>query len=256
MKISVITAVFNGCATIKDTLDSVFEQTHPHVELIVIDGGSTDGTLGIVEGCRDRIAVLVSERDDGIYDALNKGLALATGDVVGFLHSDDVLARPDVLARIAAAFEEETVDAVYGDLVYVARTDMRKVIRRWRAGEFSPSRLSWGWMPPHPTFYARRQVYERWGRFDTRLRIAADYDCMLRVLSCGRVNPTYIPEVLVRMRMGGLSNRSVKNLFLKSLEDYRALRDNRIGGFGALAWKNISKINQFIPNVSLRKLNS
>ena len=254
MKISVITAVFNGCETIKDTLDSVLDQTHPHVELIVVDGGSTDGTLGIVERCRDRIAVLVSERDDGIYDALNKGLALATGDVVGFLHSDDVLARPDVLALIAAAFDDEAVDAVYGDLVYVYRTDMRKVIRRWRAGEFSPSRLSWGWMPPHPTFYVRRQVYERWGRFDTRLRIAADYDCMLRILSRGRVNPRYIPEVLVRMRTGGLSNRSVKNILRKSLEDYRVLRDNGIGGLGALAWKNISKINQFFPSFSPRRV--
>lgn len=244
MKISIITAVFNSCDTIADTLASVLEQTHADIEWIVIDGGSTDGTLDILHIHTDRIAVLVSEPDHGIYDALNKGLLRATGEVVGFLHADDVYADATVLENIAAAFSDRTVGAAYGDLVYVRRDAPRQVLRYWRAGEFVREKLKQGWMPPHPTFYARRSLYERLGGFDTGYRIAADYDCMLRFLQSGMA-VHYIPRVLVRMRTGGASNRSLKSLLRKSYEDYRALKTNRVAGLWALVWKNLGKLPQW-----------
>ena len=256
MKISIITATQQCVDTLGDCLASVAGQSYPDREHIVIDGASTDGTLAVLEAHRPQLAALVSEPDQGLYEALNKGLARASGDVVGFLHADDLYADADVRARIAAAFattsDRGTVEAVYGDLVYVAKEDTNRVIRYWRAGEFQPVRLRWGWMPPHPTLYLRRSVYQRQGGFDPRYRIAADYDLMLRVLGGGGGRPVgqvvYLPQVLVRMRVGGTSNRSLSKILLKSREDYRALRANRIGGFGALAWKNLSKLPQFFQN--------
>lgn len=245
MKISVVTAVFNNRATIAGAIDSALAQAGANLELVVIDGGSTDGTLEVLRGYGERIAVFVSEPDGGIYEALNKGISRATGEVVGFLHSDDLFADSSVLVRITRAFGDPAVDAVYGDLLYVKKDTPSQVIRYWRAGNYSPSRLGWGWMPPHPTFYVRRSVYQQLGGFDTSYRIAADYDCMLRFLARGGIRVAYIPEVLVKMRVGGASNRSLSNVLTKSAEDYRALRANGIGGVGALVWKNLSKIKQF-----------
>jgi glycosyltransferase len=245
LKISVITAVRNRVATVGEALDSVHSQSWPDVEHVVIDGVSTDGTLELLETRRSEIAVLVSERDSGIYDALNKGLKLATGDVIGLMHSDDIYADEHVLADIAAAFADPDIDAAYGDLDYVSQTDTTRVIRHWRSGEYSPRRLAQGWMPPHPTLYLRRHVIERWGGFDASFRIAADYDAILRYFGRGRIRSAYVPRVLVKMRVGGESNRSVGRMVRKSREDYAALRRNDIGGLVTLARKNLSKIGQF-----------
>ena len=247
MKISVITAVYNRVATIGDALDSVRAQTWPDVQHVVIDGASTDGTLEILQARRSEIAVLVSEPDKGIYDALNKGIARATGDVIGLMHSDDLYADERVLADVASAFSDPTVDAVYGDLDYVAQGDTSKVIRRWRSGEYAPALLSRGWMPPHPTLYVRRQVIEKWGAFDTSFRIAADYDAILRYFGQGKVRSAYVPRVMVKMRVGGESNRSMDRILRKSREDYRALKKNSAGGIATLVWKNVSKIGQLLP---------
>ena len=246
MKISIITAVYNRVATIGDALDSVRAQTWPDVEHVVIDGASTDGTLELLQARRDGISVLVSEPDKGIYDALNKGIAWATGDVIGLMHSDDLYADQSVLADVAAAFDDPKVDAVYGDLDYVARDDTSRVIRRWRSGAYSPELLRRGWMPPHPTLYLRRQVIERWGAFDANYRIAADYDAILRYFCRGSIRPAYVPRVLVKMRVGGESNRSVGRVLRKSREDYAALRRNQAGGLVTLAFKNLSKVRQFL----------
>ncbi len=245
MKISVVTAVYNNRGTVAAALESALQQTHDDVELVVIDGGSTDGTLAVLQAYADRIAVLVSEPDSGIYDALNKGIRLAGGEVVGFLHSDDLYADAEALRRVARAFAENEVAAVYGDLLYVRKEAPDRVVRTWRAGQFAPSRLARGWMPPHPTFYARREVYAELGGFDTSFRIAADYDCMLRFLGREGVRVGYIPHVLVKMRVGGASNRSLGNILRKSAEDYRALKANGVGGLPALAWKNLRKLPQF-----------
>ncbi len=245
IKISVITAVYNGQETVSQTLNSVLSQSYKLVESIVIDGASTDGTLAVIEAYRHRLSVFISEGDSGIYDALNKGIKHATGNVVGFLHADDVFENNEVLAKVAAAFQDPLVEAVYGDLVYVRQADINQVIRYWKSGLYDDVALSRGWMPPHPTFYVRRSVYERLGGFDTRYSIAADYDSVLRFLAVGKIRADYIPEVLVRMRTGGISNRSLKNILLKSLEDIEVLRRLHVGGFFTLFQKNISKMRQF-----------
>ena len=246
VKISVITAVYNCQKTIAQAIESVLSQSYPEVESVVIDGASTDGTLAILESFRPRLGKLISEKDRGIYDALNKGIKESTGDIVGFLHSDDLYQDTHVLEKVARAFEDAEVDAVYGDLVYVKHEDIKQVVRYWRSGAFSQGALSYGWMPPHPTFYVRRSVYEQLGGFDTRYRIAADYDTVLRFLGTNKIKVAYVPEILVRMRVGGISNRSLKSIWMKTKEDYLVMKRNRIGGVLAIAWKNLSKVVQFV----------
>jgi glycosyltransferase len=245
MKISVITAVYNRQDTIGDAMRSVQTQSHRPLEHVVVDGASRDGTLEVVERLRDATTRLLSEPDEGIYDAINKGLRIATGDVLGLMHSDDVFAHDDVLRKIAKAFTDPAIDMVYGDLDYVAKSDMSKVIRAWKAGPFSPERLARGWMPPHPTLYVRRRVIEQHGAYDTSYRIAADYDAVLRWFGKAKLRAAYIPEVMVKMRVGGESNRSLGRIIAKSHEDYRTLRAHNVGGIGTLLWKNLSKVGQF-----------
>lgn len=245
MKISVVTAVYNRAATVGDALASVQSQTYQNLEHVLQDGGSTDGTLDILERHDDPRMVLTSERDDGIYDAINRGKARATGDVVGLMHSDDIFAHDGVLEQVAEAFSDPEIDCVYGDLQYVAADDTTRVIRHWTSGAFSRDQLTRGWMPPHPTFYIRRSLLERHGAYDTSFQIAADYDAMLRWLWTHKLRPAYIPDVMVKMRVGGESNRSLGRIVRKSREDYRALKRNNVGGIGALAQKNMSKIKQF-----------
>ncbi|OZG73678.1 glycosyl transferase [Hahella sp. CCB-MM4] len=246
MKISVITATWNSEDTIKETLDSMSAQDYENIEYIVIDGGSRDNTLKIIRDSGVKVDILVSEKDGGIYDALNKGIALATGDVIGFLHSDDVYASNSVLTKISQAFEHTGVDAVYGDLEYVSGIDESKVIRKWVSGKFNRRKIGFGWMPPHPTFYMKRKHYQKYGGFSLGYKIAADYDSILRYLWKNSLDAKYIPDVLVRMKTGGASNRSLKNILIKSKEDFQALKANGISPLFPLIWKNISKIPQFI----------
>jgi len=250
MKISVVTAVYNRRDTIGDAMKSVYAQTYQDLEHIIQDGGSTDGTLDAIEASSVPQTLLVSEPDHGIYDAINRGIARARGDVIGLMHSDDVFAAPDVLSKVAACFQDDTVDGVYGDLTYVAAHDPGRVIRYWKSGEYTPAKLARGWMPPHPTLYLRREVFERWGLYDRSFQIAADYDAMLRYLCKGQVQLAYIPEVLVAMRVGGESNKSFGRIVQKSREDYRAICTNGVGGVSTLFMKNASKIKQFIQRES------
>lgn len=228
------------------TIVSVNEQAYPNVEHVFVDGASTDQTLSVIEKDSLRTKRVMSEPDKGIYDALNKGIALATGDVIGFLHADDFYAHPGVLSEIANQFSNNGVSAVYGDLHYVSQSNTDKVIRQWQTRQYSPGRLRRGWMPPHPTLYVRRSWYDRVGGFDTRYRIAADYFCMLQLFSQADFNARYIPEVLVKMRVGGVSNRSLKNIIQKSREDLDALKRSGVGGVGTLVAKNLRKLGQFI----------
>lgn len=244
MKVSIITVAYNCASTISDTLRSVASQTHKAVEHIVIDGASTDATLAIVNEYGAHVASVVSEPDSGIYEAMNKGLALATGEFVGFLNADDVYANEQVVARIAGAADELQSDVVYGDLVYVDQNNLGKVFRRWHSGTFAPSRLRFGWMPPHPTFYVRTQILKSQGGFDTRYRIAADYDCMLRTLMSPGAQVAYVDDVLVHMRTGGASNNSFNSVVRKSREDLDAIRRNGLDGVFTLACKNLRKVPQ------------
>jgi glycosyltransferase len=246
VKISIVTAVINRVDTIADALASVQAQTHTPLEHIIQDGGSTDGTLDIIKANESGATHLVSEPDWGIYDAINRGISRATGEVVCLMHSDDFFAHGMVLERIAQAFTDPEVDGVYGDLDYVSAAKPDKVIRHWRSGPYRRSLLKRGWMPPHPTLYLRREVFQQWGLYDPDFRIAADYDAMLRYLWKGRVRLAYLPEVLVKMRAGGESNRSLGHILQKSREDYWSLRRNGVGGAGVLLAKNARKIGQFV----------
>ncbi|MDZ7924745.1 MAG: glycosyltransferase family 2 protein [Marinagarivorans sp.] len=224
MKISIITATWNSAKTINATLASLAIQTHQDYEYIVIDGGSSDNTLDVIKESGARVDHLVSEKDKGIYDALNKGIALATGDYVGFLHSDDFFASSLTLSNMHKLLSEKSSDAIYADLEYVDKNDTAKVIRRWQSGDYQKSKLKMGWMPPHPTFYMRRDLYQEFGCFDLTYKIAADYDSLMRYLWVKGVKPEYLPEVTVKMRVGGASNRSLKNIIQKSREDIRVMQ--------------------------------
>ena len=248
MKISIITVVWNNKETIKDAIDSVLSQTYNNIEYIVVDGASSDGTVEVVQGYGDKISTFVSEKDKGIYDGLNKGISLATGELIAFLHSDDLYASSSVIEDIVKQFEsDDSLDGVYGDLIYTPKSDTSKVLRYWKSKDFDSSLLKQGWMPAHPTLILKKEVYEKYGNFDLGFKIAGDYDFMLRVLSAG-IKVKYIPQVLYKMRVGGASNRSFKNIMLKSKEDLRALRKNGVGGVYSLIVKNLSKIKQFGNN--------
>jgi len=249
MKISIITAVYNNESTIRDAIESVLSQTHNDIEYIVIDGKSTDKTFEIINEYKENIDIIVSEKDAGIYDALNKGIANATGDVVCFLHSDDIYEDEKVVEKVNNLFEKKDVDSVYGDLVYVKKEDIMNVVRFWKSGEFTQKKLKNGWMPPHPTFFLKREVYENYGSFDTSFKIAADYDTVLRFLGVQKISTAYLPEVLIKMRLGGVSNNGVANLKKKIAEDIKALKKNNIGGYHTIFMKNISKLPQFLKKV-------
>lgn len=224
MKVSVITAVLNARDTLADTVDSVSRQTHSDREHIIIDGGSDDGTVDVLRACGNSVTQWISEPDRGIYDAMNKGIRLAEGDIIGLLNADDVYADERVLERVVAAFREHDVEACYGDLVYVRATDLSRVVRYWRSRSYQPGLFERGWMPAHPTFFVRRETYRRLGLYNLRLRFQADFELTARFMAAHRITTHYIPEVLVRMRMGGTTNRSLANIVRGNLESYRAIR--------------------------------
>jgi glycosyltransferase len=245
MKVSVIVTVFNNASTIIDAIDSILLQDYSNIECIVIDAGSTDGTIEALNQNISKIDVFVSEADKGIYDGLNKGVAMATGDVIAFLHSDDVYADTKVVSDVVSQFQPK-IQGVYGDLVYTEIDNFNKVIRYWRSKPFASTLLNDGWMPPHPTLFLRRSVYEKYGSFDTSYSISGDYEFMLRILKEGVV-VSYVPRVLYKMRIGGKSNRGIVNLFNKSVEDLRAMRYHGLRNpFYGLLYKNISKLIQLI----------
>ncbi len=244
-KISIITATFNSARTIQGTLESLKQQSYSNFEHVVVDGLSTDRTLKVIEEFGIKGAVIDSRSDQGIYDALNRGIGLATGDVIGFLHSDDYYPNPDVLSRIAKAFENPSIAMCFGDLAYVRQEDASVVVRRWISGKFRPTRLKFGWMPPHPTLYVRRELLQR-HLFNVEYRISGDYEAMLRLLvRLSSQQVAYIPHELVHMRLGGASNKSVANLLKKTKEDWRAIRSNKVGGVVTLVSKNVRKLPQF-----------
>lgn len=243
--ISIITITYNSAKTLPHTINSIRSQTYRNVEYIVVDGGSTDGTLDIVEANRDLVSKWVSEPDGGIYDAINKGIAMATGDYVGLLHADDMMADTNVLQSIHRAIDQHRPDALYGDLDYIAADNSGRVIRRWISSPFHPSMLKRGWMPPHPTLYVKREWFNRIGNYNQQMKIAADYDFILRLFSKPELQTIYIPQCLVKMRVGGASNRSIKNILIKMKEDYQAIKNNQIGGMATLLVKNFSKVGQF-----------
>ena len=228
MKISVITVCYNSAATIADTLSSVANQTWNDIEHIVIDGASTDGTQALIGRKGARVALVVSEPDAGIYDAMNKGLSLASGEVIAFLNADDVYAHSRVLEDVAECMQEEGLDALYGDTEFVRPDDLLKPTRRYSSERFRPSRIAWGWMPAHPSLFLRRQVIERYGGFRVDYQIAGDFELIARIFHKNMLSYKYVPEVFVRMRTGGVSTRGLRSIFLLNREVLRACRENGI----------------------------
>lgn len=246
-KISVVTVCYNSADTLEATLQSVAAQSHDAVEHVVVDGGSTDGTVEILARWKDRLAVVVSEPDRGLYDAMNKGIGLATGDVIATLNADDLYADADVLRDVAAVFDADPgVQATYGDLLYVRRDDVNAVVRVWRSGRPGPRGIARGWHPPHPTFMVRREVYARCGLFRLDYKLAADIELLVRFTGKCRVPLHYIPRVLVRMRMGGVSNRRVSTVIAQNRWVLTAYRDNGIARSPLLMlYKLVDRLRQY-----------
>lgn len=246
MKVSIITGTYNSAATVADTLESVQRQTYAEIEHIIVDGESEDDTLDVLEIVGHK-GIVVSERDNGIYDAMNKGIRLASGDIIGILNSDDFYPSDNVIEKVVRTFKTTGCDAVYGDLDYVDSNKTTKVLRKWVAGGYDPELFYHGWMPPHPTFFVRKEVYEKFGTFNTALKSSADYELLLRLLFINRIKVSYIPGVMVHMRAGGQSNSSILNRIKAHREDHKAWKLNNISPkWFTLALKPMRKVKQFI----------
>lgn len=258
MKISIITVVYNNKDTIQDAMNSVLSQDYDDLEYIIIDGASVDGTIEVIKDVAERYSKrsikFISEKDCGIYDAMNKGIGLATGEVVGLLNADDVYVDNLVLKRIADVFADSAVESSYADLVYVDKSDLNKVIRYWKSCNYQDGLFIKGWAPPHPTFFARRSIYESYGLFDLRYKLAADFELMARFLVKYRIRAVYIPMVLVKMRIGGATNKSVINILKQNLEIYRAGKKNdvKISLTAFVLKKSMDRIIQFISRPEKR----
>ena len=246
MKVSIITATYNSARTIRDTITSVNKQTYKNVEHIIIDGASDDKTLQIAE-FYGHTGPIVSEKDNGIYEAMNKGVTLAKGDIIGILNSDDFYPDANVIGKVIEAFEDKNVDAVYGDLLFIDAANSQKVNRRWIAGGYDKKLFYRGWMPPHPTFFVRREVYEKFGQFDLNLKSSSDYELLLRFLLLHKIKVKYLPGVMVHMREGGHSNKSIFHRLAAHKEDYMAWKSNGLSPkWYTLTMKPLRKVKQFV----------
>jgi glycosyltransferase len=250
VKITIITPSFNSSKVILSCIDSVKNQTFKDIEHIIVDGKSTDGTLDIINKYAANKnfykVIVICERDKGIYDALNKGIKISSGDIIGILHSDDFFAESSTLEKINKKFNENNCDGVYGNIEYVSVDNPNKTIRYWNADSCSPGKFKYGWHPPHTSLFLKRMVFEKYGLYRTDLTIASDYEAMLRYIHKYGIKLAYLPEVLVKMRLGGASNKSIKNLIITTIEDYKAWRLNGLkGGLQAVILKKLRKLPQF-----------
>lgn len=227
IKVSIITVVWNGEKTIKDTIESVLSQTYSDIEYILIDGCSTDKTVEIINDYEQKISKFISEPDNGIYDAMNKGIDMATGDIVGILNSDDFYIDELTIGKVVKEFEEKLVDSVYADLVYIKPENLNKTVRYYDSSIFNPSKFAYGLMPAHPTFFVKREIYKKYGMFRTDLKVAADFDILARFLYIHKISYSYINEVLVKMRTGGVST-SFSSIWINNIETLKVCRENGI----------------------------
>jgi len=253
MKLTIITATFNSAETIISCLKSVQEQTYTNIEHLIQDGHSQDDTINLINNFNSGNIRITSEPDTGLYDALNKGISHATGDVIGLLHSDDIFGSPVILEHIMNLFIKKNLDVAYGDLVYVNQGNRNKTIRYWKSKSFSKGLIKRGWMPPHPTVFMRKSVYLQYGLYDSKYKISADYEYILRIFLNTELKVEYLPEVVTKMTIGGKSNKSIKNIIIKSYEDYKILKGKRINfPLVVLLIKNLRKFNQFFIRPSGR----
>jgi glycosyltransferase involved in cell wall biosynthesis len=247
MKVSIITITFNSAETVEDTIQSVMAQDYQDIEYIIVDGASSDGTMDIVGRYSHAIAKVVSERDKGIYDAMNKGVSAATGDIIGILNSDDFYANHTVISDVVKRFKQTGAEGLYADLVYVDRNETNKIIRAWKSGEYRVGMFLQGWMPPHPTFFVMRKWYETFGKYSIELRSSSDYELMLRFIHKHHLKLAYLPQVITKMRAGGQSNVTLKNRWRANREDRLAWKMNGLQpGFFTLVRKPLSKLLQYL----------
>jgi glycosyltransferase involved in cell wall biosynthesis len=246
MKISIITITYNSAATIEQTIRSVLDQTYKNIEYIIVDGLSKDNTIEIINKYKDKIAKVVSEKDNGLYDALNKGIAQATGDVIGIIHSDDFYTSNSVIENVVETFKSTGADGVYADLYYVDKDDTGKIKRKWHSGNYKEGAFLSGWMPPHPTFFLKKEMYDKYGKYDTSFRSAGDYELMLRMIHKHKIKLAYLDQYIVKMRTGGVSNVTMKNRVDANMDDRRAWTINGLKPrFYTLTIKPLRKIFQF-----------
>jgi len=246
VKVSIVTVCYNSAETIENTLISVISQSYPNIEYIVIDGQSTDATLEIIGRYKSKLAKVISEPDKGIYDAINKGIQLASGELVGVLNSDDFYVNSSVIEEVVKTLQQQNADCVYGDLQYVDRQNTDLIKRNWVSGKYEQGLFYKGWMPPHPTFFIKNECYKKYGYFNLKLKSAADYELMLRMLHVHQIKAAYLPKVLVKMRVGGKSNISLMNRIKANREDKLAWNINGIKPrFYTLLMKPLSKLGQF-----------
>jgi glycosyltransferase len=253
MRVTIITVTFNSALYLQDCIESVIAQDYPDIEHIIVDGGSSDGTISIIKKYEKHIAKWVSESDRGMYDAINKGMEMATGDVIGILNSDDVLASRDVIAAIAGYFIRHQVDSVYGDLVYVDKINTRKVIRYWKGFDYKRARFHYGWMPAHPTFYIKADLLKDLGGYESHYFTAADYELMARYLYRYRISSKYLGKLIVKMRVGGQSNRNFYSRIRANRRDYLAMKKNKLPlPFLSSILKPLIKLHQYYYTLSHR----
>ncbi|MEM7367595.1 MAG: glycosyltransferase family 2 protein [Bacteroidota bacterium] len=251
MKVSIITVSYNSASCIKSCIDSILSQDYPNIEYIIIDGASTDGTVDIIRSYGEMVSRFISEPDQGIYDAMNKGVKLAQGDIVGLLNSDDLYANSQVISRVVQEFQSSQADTVYGDLVYIQDHNMDQIVRYYPGVDFHPNKLRKGMMPPHPTFFVKRHLYETYGLFNTQYAICADFDFMVRLFHKHEVSYSYIPEVMVKMRTGGSSTQGLKSTLTINQEMLQSCRSHGIQtNLPMIYSKYFSKVFQLVKKPS------
>ncbi len=246
MKVSIITATYNSEAYLEQTILSVLEQSYKNIEYIIVDGGSTDKTIPIINKYKDKLSHFISEKDEGIYHALNKGIALASGDVIGFLHSDDFYTDNLVIEKVVNGLNKNKTDGLYANLYFIDKNDPNKITRKWLSGDYSPNSFMYGWMPPHPTLFLKKELYKKHGVFNLDFKTSADYELMLRFIHKHQISLTYLNEFIIKMRVGGQSTASVNNRVKANLEDRKAWEVNNIKPkFFTLWLKPLRKVGQF-----------
>ena len=244
LKVTIITSIFNNKAFIEEAINSVNEQTYNNIEHIIIDGNSTDGSKDIIKKNMNKKIRFLCENDSGIYDALNKGINMSSGDIIGVLHSDDVFKDSNVIMKVVNEFKKYDFDLLYGDLNYISKSKNKRILRKWKANNYSIKKIKFGWMPPHTSTFIKKKLFNKVGLYDEQYQISADYDLLTRILTKYKISVGYLQKVLVLMRVGGKSNRSIRNIYQKMVEDYNIIKENKIGGFYTLIFKNLTKIRQ------------
>lgn len=247
MKVSIITASLNNNEFVNNAINSIIKQDYSNIEHIIVDGFSKDGSLETLRDyeSKNHKVKLILKKNYGVYDALNEGLRFASGEIISFVHSDDILNSNKIISEIVSIFENTNCDGVYGDLNYVKSNNVSKIVRSWKSRPFYPEMIKKAWMPPHPSLFLRKKVYEKHGYFDPTYKISADYEFIIRIFKDQFLKFQYLPKVIVNMRLGGISNRSLKNILIKVLEDYRAMRKHKVGNIFTLARKTLSKLDQY-----------